>query len=177
MFFSCIAKSVSIMVLSINTIVMGLSKGVEIGYPYIFQNIENIEIVEKENYEWKIEIPKIELIANISNGTDEGTMNEYVGHFEETELVKGNVGLAAHNRGYKVNYFKNLKKLEIGDRVYYTYLGYKREYIIDKITVIKDTNWEPLKNTKENRLTLITCIENEPEYRLCVQAIEINTEN
>ena len=141
------------------------------------QNLENIGIIEQANNEWKIEIPKIELIANISNGTDEKTMNEYVGHFDETVLINGNVGLAAHNRGYKVNYFKNLKKLEIGDRIYYTYLGHKKEYIIDKITIIKDTNWGPLANTKENRITLITCIENEPEYRLCVQAIEIGGKN
>lgn len=174
MFFSCLAKSVSIMILSISTMTLGSLKGIEASYPYIMQNLE---IVEKVNDEWKIEIPKIELIANISNGTDEKTMNEFVGHFEETELLKGNVGLAAHNRGYKVNYFKNLKKLEIGDKIYYTYLGDKKEYIIDKIKIIKDTNWEPLKNTSENRVTLITCIENEPEYRLCVQAIEINVVN
>ena len=27
--------------------------------------------------------------------------------------------------------------------------------------------------TKENRITLITCVENMPEYRLCIQAEEI----
>ena len=29
-----------------------------------------------------------------------------------------------------------------------------------------------LKNTDENKITLITCLENEPEYRRCIQAIE-----
>ena len=26
--------------------------------------------------------------------------------------------------------------------------------------------------TEENRITLITCVENEPEYRRCIQGIE-----
>lgn len=47
---------------------------------------------------WKIEIPKINLIAMIEEGTSEQTMNKYVGHFENTEKWNGNVGLAAHNR-------------------------------------------------------------------------------
>lgn len=47
---------------------------------------------------WKIEIPKINLVATIEEGTTEQTMNKYVGHFESTEKWDGNVGLAAHNR-------------------------------------------------------------------------------
>ena len=39
-------------------------------------------------------------------------MLEYVGHFENTNLLNGNVGLAAHNRGYPINYFARLKELE-----------------------------------------------------------------
>ena len=42
-------------------------------------------------------------------------MLDYVGHFENTEEWDGNVGLAAHNRGYPINYFANLKELKIGD--------------------------------------------------------------
>ena len=40
-------------------------------------------------------------------------------------------------------------------------------------TIIKDTDWSYLQETKENKLTLITCVENEPKYRRCIQAIEI----
>lgn len=127
--------------------------------------------------EWKVEIPVINLSAQIANGTDEEIMNKYVGHFEETVNIIGNVGLAAHNRGYPVNYFKNLKDLKLEDEIYYTYLGKKRKYKIDKIEVIQDTNWKPLENTKQNRITLITCIANKPEYRLCIQALELGGKN
>ena len=38
--------------------------------------------------------------------------------------------------------------------------------------IIKDTDWSRLENTEENILTLITCVENKPEQRRCIQAIE-----
>mgnify|MGYP002499682415 FL=1 len=139
--------------------------------------VKEIASAVTSNMEWKVEIPVINLSAQIANGTDEEIMNKYVGHFEETVNIIGNVGLAAHNRGYPVNYFKNLKDLKLEDEIYYTYLGKKRKYKIDKIEVIQDTNWKPLENTKQNRITLITCIANKPEYRLCIQALELGGKN
>ena len=32
-----------------------------------------------------------------------------------------------------------------------------------------------MERTEENTITLITCIENEPEYRRCVKGIEIKS--
>ena len=100
-------------------------------------------------------------------------MNEYVGHFTETPKDTGNIGLAAHNRGYKVNYFENLKLLKENDLIIYTYNGKVTKYKVSQIGIIKDTDWSKLENTNEEKLTLITCLENEPEYRRFVQAIKI----
>lgn len=130
------------------------------------------EIESKKN-EWYIEIPKIELKAPIASGTEEDTLNEYVGHFENTSMLDGNIGLAAHNRGYKVNYFARVKELEIGDLIYYYYKGINKKYQIDLKEIIKDTNWEFLEPTKEDKLTLITCVEDMPELRRCIQATEV----
>ena len=99
-------------------------------------------------------------------------MDKFVGHFEETTKTNGNVGLAAHNRGYPVNYFKNIKQLKEGDEINYKYYEYEKSYIVVENKIIKDTDWKSLENTKENRITLITCVENEPEYRRCIQAVE-----
>lgn len=55
------------------------------------------EVVTEEEH-WSIEIPVINLKANIAEGTTEKVMNKYVGHFENTAIWDGNVGLAAHNR-------------------------------------------------------------------------------
>ena len=45
-------------------------------------------------------------------------------------------------------------------------------YEIDTIEIIEDTDWSYLENSAENKLTLITCIANKKEQRLCVQATE-----
>ena len=64
------------------------------------QNIENklLEEVNLDKKLWQIEIPAINLVAPIKQGTSQEVMLKYVGHFEETSMWKGNVGLAAHNR-------------------------------------------------------------------------------
>jgi len=121
---------------------------------------------------WQIEIPKISLTATISEGTTKEILNQYVGHFENTSKQLGNIGLAAHNRGYEVNYFKDLKLLQEGDEIRYRYNEFEKIYEVEKCRIIKDTEWEYLEETEENMLTLITCVENQPEYRRCVQAVE-----
>ena len=128
------------------------------------------------NKEWKIEIPKINLNTSIAEGTTQEILNNFVGHFSETSCYEGNVGLAAHNRGYKVNYFQKLKELEIGDEIIYKYNGKVRKYLVDQKDIINETDWSYLENTKDNRITLITCVEDLPEYRRCIQGIEIKEE-
>ena len=99
-------------------------------------------------------------------------MLEYVGHFENTEIIYGNVGLAAHNRGYPINYFAKLKELNLGDKIIYkTKYGQKCYEILLK-TIIDDTDWSYLTDTDKNTITLITCVENRPNKRLCIQGIE-----
>ena len=121
--------------------------------------------------EWKLIIPAISLEAEISEGTTKEVMNKYVGHFIETSKTSGNIGLAAHNRGYEVNYFENLKNLKEKDEIQYIYKNFKEEYIVEKNIIIQDTNWDYLKPTNQNTITLITCVENEPEYRRCIVGI------
>lgn len=137
-----------------------------------------IEISNKENLlsqevAWQIEIPKINLKATIADGTTDEIMNKYVGHFENTPVFNGNPCLAAHNRGYPVNYFGRLKELAQNDVIIYKTNQGTRRYKVSLITVIKDTDWSNLKNTNDNRITLITCVENQPEYRRCIQGVEI----
>lgn len=122
---------------------------------------------------WQIEIPKINLVAPIAEGTSTNIMNEYVGHFEETPKNKGNIGLAAHNRGYKINYFRDLKLLQTGDLIIYTYNGEISKYSVNELGIIKDTDWSKLESSSQDKLTLITCLEDEPEYRRYIQAVKL----
>ena len=137
------------------------------------EKIKDKKVTTKtKSSKWSIEIPAIELKAKIAEGTQKEVMDKYVGHFEETSRFKGNIGLAAHNRGYKVNYFANLKKLKKGDEIQYKYNGKEKIYLVDKIEVIRDTDWSYLDTTQENKITLITCGEDQPLYRRCIQGIE-----
>lgn len=136
---------------------------------------ENVIQSKTEDKIWRLEIPKIDLTANIEDGTTEDILNRNIGHFIESEYVDGNIALAAHNRGYDVNYFSRIKELQIGDEVIYTYGDLIRKYKVISKDVIKDTNVEVLENTenKENILTLITCVENMPELRRCIKCEEV----
>ncbi len=74
------------------------------------ENKNNKEQEKLDLGNWYIEIPSIKLSAPIADGTDSSTLNTRVGHFLDTPIENGNVGLAAHNRGYEYNFFQNLKK-------------------------------------------------------------------
>ena len=122
--------------------------------------------------QWYLKIPRIFLEAEIAEGTTTEVMNTYIGHFEESAKKEGNICLAAHNRGYPVNYFQNLKLLKKGDKIEYKYQNFKKEYEVTENYIIKDTDWSCMEKTEENEITLITCIENEPEYRRGIKGIE-----
>ena len=75
--------------------------------------------------------------------------------------------------GFQKNYFERLKELEIGDIIIYKTENGSKKYKVDVITIIEDTDWSYLEKTKDNKITLITCVENKPKERRCVQGIEI----
>lgn len=137
------------------------------------ETLNTISLNQYSQYDWRIIISKINLNAPILEGTSKEVLRRGVGHFETTSNWNGNVCLAAHNRGYKYNYFQELKKLEMGDIIIYQTKKGERIYSIDYKEKIKETDLSKLEETKENYITLITCVEDMPEYRLCIQAKEI----
>ncbi len=120
-----------------------------------------------------LSIPTLKLYnIKIKDGIDENTLNEYIGHFPNTSNWSGNIGLAAHNRGYKNNYFSNIKYLENGDEIIYNLNNNIKKYIVEKKIEIDSYDWSYLQNTEDNRITLITCVENKENKRLVIQGIE-----
>jgi len=89
-----------------------------------------------------------------------------------TGTWEGNIGLAAHNRGGRYNFFEEIKQLIKGDIIIYQKGEEQKQYIVDTVTIILEHDWSYLQNTSDNRITLITCVVNQPNYRLCVQGKE-----
>ncbi len=118
-----------------------------------------------------IKIEKIGFEGLIYEGTTLDTLSKGVGHFENSSYLEGNVCLAAHNTN---KFWAKLHTLQNGDKItYISFLGTK-EYQVNNVTKISETDWSLLQNTNENILTLITCVKGIPSQRLCVQALEVN---
>jgi len=137
--------------------------------------LENIEqsIIHYDDEIGTLTIPDILLDnAPIRESVELSTLAKTIGHFPSTSIYEGNVGLASHNSGNEGDFFKNLKKIKIGSEIYYqTNYGTKR-YVVTVKEIIDEENWDYLKATEDNRITLITCVAGQKEKRLCVQAIE-----
>lgn len=84
-------------------------------------------------------------------------------------LPNGNICLAAHNTN---NFWKELYTLQESDIITYSNILETKNYKVFSSKQIEETDLSCLENTKENILTLITCVKNVPNKRLCVQAVE-----
>lgn len=142
------------------------------------KNVEEKELfsVEKisqdNNIIGKLKIPKIKVEAPIKEGTTADILKESIGHFSNTSYWNGNVALASHNRGTYAHYFEDIDKLSLNDEIIYqTKLG-TRIYVVNKIDQISEEDLSVLENNDENTITLITCIKNKTNLRLCIKAIE-----
>lgn len=49
-------------------------------------------------------------------------------------------------------------------------IGKRQEFFVEEKGEILETDWSKLEKTENTNLTLITCIENQPEKRLYVRA-------
>lgn len=127
--------------------------------------------IHKDN-NWYLTIPKINLKnIPIKDGISDDILENYIGHFPISSFLEGNICLAAHNNGYINNYFSDINKLELGDKIYYHYFNIEKEYIVKEKYVISDNDFLCLDSDNIDKLTLITCITDSPYNRLCIQAI------
>lgn len=140
----------------------------------VIEDEEDVELQFAEDTIGILKIPKLNIEAQIKEGTDLDILASYIGHFQNTSLWDGNVALASHNRGSQVaHYFEGIHLLNEGDEIIYiTNLG-ERRYSVYNTKEIASTDWSVTSETEENILTLITCVANQPEKRLCVQAKEV----
>ena len=135
------------------------------------------EVILEDDIIGVLVIPKIGINAPIRDGTSQEVLKTSIGHFIESDYWNGNVSLASHNGGTGAHYFENINKFNENDEIeYITKLG-RKKYIIQKIYKISSYDWTSVisngNNAFVNSITLVTCINVLPNYRLCVKAIEI----
>lgn len=94
------------------------------------------------------------------------------GHFKSTSCWDGNVGIAGHNRGV-TNHFGRIHTLKEGDRITYTTKLGTRTYEVFYVGQISETDFSRLDRSRENLITLVTCVRDVRNMRWCIQAKEI----
>ena len=112
----------------------------------------------------------------IKDGVDYNTMLFYIGHFKNTPKIYGNICLIAHNRGFMLNYFEKLKFLKIDDEICYMINNKNIIYKVTFIKIINSNDFTYIKNTNDDNLTLITCVENQKDKRLCIRCRKVREE-
>ena len=116
-----------------------------------------------------LKVPKLGL--NVKAYEGENNLEKGVGHFTDTAVFTGNVAIAGHNRGIN-SYFGEIHNLKAGDEITYTNKLGTKKYAVTSVRKINAADFSFLRETSDNRLTLITCVKNEPNFRWCVQAKE-----
>lgn len=174
---ACIALvELSICKISYNKNLKESENVLRIAYDVVNNNTNSEKELIKDDVIGVLKINKINLEAPIKEGTSQEIMKTAVGHFIESDYWNGNVSFASHNSGTSAHYFEKINKLNKDDEIeYITSLGTKK-YKVESIKKIESTDWsmvEKSDNQETNTITLITCINGQPDLRLCVRGIEV----
>ncbi|MCI8857641.1 MAG: class D sortase [Clostridiaceae bacterium] len=133
------------------------------------KNVTATDLTRDDGSIGLLKIPAIDVSVKVYDGTTTANMKKGATHFTETSYWDGNVAMAAHNRS---SYFGKIYKLKSGDKITYSTNIGTRKYEVVSVYKIDDDDTSCLNDSTENRLTLVTCVENQSAYRWCVIAKE-----
>jgi sortase A len=102
-----------------------------------------------------LQIPTIDLVVPIFDGTAELTLNRGAGHIENTAIIgsTGNIGIAGHRDGF----FRRLKDLGVGDLIVVEALTGTGQYRVLETRIVDPSEVSVLAPTDDAMLTLVTC--------------------
>ena len=106
-----------------------------------------------------LNIPKINLEIGIIEGVSYEDIKYVVGHFPGAPMPgeKGNFSIAGHRISYFGQAFKDIDKLEKGDKVKVTYNGKEYTYEVTDMYEVTPNETEALNPTKDATITIVTC--------------------
>ena len=102
---------------------------------------------------------------NVIAGATMESMDFGGGHFSFTGLNQGNTGIIGHNRGRNNGFFDFVRHLREGDILTLEAGGITRRYAVSMLYIIDDTDFSPLMQFGDNRISLITCVEYQRNQR------------
>ncbi len=101
-------------------------------------------------------------------------MKKGLAHFDCTSGWLGNIAIAGHNRGAS-NAFGKLKNVNIGDTVKYTTAYGTAKYVVTNVKTVSTSDTSDLQQDGQNKITMYTCIANQPDVKLCVTATMVGS--
>lgn len=106
----------------------------------------------------KISIPAIELSRYVVEGTDSANLRKGPGHYPETPLPgrRGTVAIAGHRTTYGAP-FRNLDKLDRGDRITVDTPTGRYLYRVERNRIVEPTDRWVLRRVAYDRLVLTAC--------------------
>ncbi|MCL2775676.1 MAG: class D sortase [Oscillospiraceae bacterium] len=119
-----------------------------------------------------LSIPKLNVTGKVYEDESLESLSKGIGHFKSTSCWDGNVGFASHNRGISIA-FGQIHTLTTDDKIIYTTEMGTRTYEVYSVSQIQETDMSKLQRTSDNIVTLITCVNDIPLLRWCVQARKI----
>ena len=120
-----------------------------------------------------LKISSLNINMKVWEGETSTSMAKGLGHYSSTSGWDGNVGVCGHNRGAKYT-IGSIKNLKAGDTITYTTIYGTRTYEVVLVKTISSSDWSYLQATTDNRITITTCLANQPSKRVCVQAVEVS---
>lgn len=104
-------------------------------------------------------IPKIKLEVAVGEGVGDDVLKYAVGHFKDTAEPgqTGNFAVAGHRNFTYAEYFKDLDKLQNGDKIYVTDKNGTFTYVVNKSFIVEPSESYVLDETEDATITLVTC--------------------
>jgi LPXTG-site transpeptidase (sortase) family protein len=110
----------------------------------------------------------------VEDGENLENIKTVAGHFVNTALFDGNVGICGHNFTDKPPYFGKLTDVRVGDEIVWRAKFGVRRYAVTSNQHIAAEDWSALTETDDDRITLVTCLLGQSQTtRILVQAVAV----
>lgn len=140
--------------------------------PFVATATDPIPTITKGGAIGRLTISSIGVNEYVYEGASESNMNKGLAHFDCTPGYLGNIAVAGHNRG-KHAAFAKLKDLNLGDTVTYTSAYGTATYQVSNITTCATDDVSGLTQDGLNKITMYSCVADQPDIKLVVTATMI----